>query len=193
MPQNTPKKGNPALWIVLAVVVLSIIGAVLYYGDFFNTNTNSNTNEVVNTNTAVNQNTNTTSNTNSSTNTNTTSASESVYTNDKLGFQLELPQEWSGYTATEYIDQFPTGEERGYSSVEFEHPKKVSDQGRPGVVAFFIYYFDNPDTDVPQGVTMLGQSESIRYGYSKGNGAVPDNLYDLYLQIDDILSSFKIL
>ena len=82
MPKNTPRKGNPTMWVILIIVVLIAVAAILYFGDFFNTNTNSNTNTVtntntetntnvaVNTNTTTNQNTNTTSNTNSETNTN---------------------------------------------------------------------------------------------------------------------------
>ncbi|PIS41086.1 MAG: hypothetical protein COT25_04975, partial [Candidatus Kerfeldbacteria bacterium CG08_land_8_20_14_0_20_42_7] len=52
MLQNMPKKGNPALWIILIVVVLIAVAAILYFGDFFNAN--SNTNTVANTNTETN-------------------------------------------------------------------------------------------------------------------------------------------
>lgn len=115
MPQNMPKKGNPMMWIILIVVVLIAVAAILYFGDFFNTNTNSNTNTVANTNTGtntnvatntnttVNQNTNTVSNTNSETNTNnSTNTNSSVdtsdwktYSNINYSFSFQYPGNWT--------------------------------------------------------------------------------------------------
>jgi len=65
MPQNQPKKSNPSLWIVLILVALIASAAILYFGDFFNTNTNSKTNTVLNVNTNVSVNANTVGNQNS--------------------------------------------------------------------------------------------------------------------------------
>jgi|GEM_PF-2827210 len=95
MPQNTPKKGNPAMWIILIIVVLIAVAAFLYYGGFFDTNTNSNTNTVANTNTGMN--TNTEVNTNSE-NMNTSDIDTSdwkTYENTKYGYSFMYPGDWS--------------------------------------------------------------------------------------------------
>ena len=118
MLQNMPKKGNPALWIILIVVVLIAVAAILYFGDFFNANSNTNTNTVLNTNTGTNINTVANTNTannqniNSSTNTNgTTNTNSSVdtsdwktYSNSDYGFAFKYPETWYLKEFTE-IDQ----------------------------------------------------------------------------------------
>ncbi len=120
MPQNTPKKGNSALWVILVVVVVIAATAFLYFGDYFNTNSNentntvantnmgTNTNAVANTNTTTNQNTNSGfTNTNSQTNTNSSSITNSstsnrkTYSNDQYNYSFEYPD---NFNVQDYTD-----------------------------------------------------------------------------------------
>jgi hypothetical protein len=114
MPQNMPKKGKPALWVILIVVVFIAVATFLYFGDFFSTNTNSNTNTVANTNTKANinvvantntttnqntnsdsTNTNSQTNTNSSSNTNSSTSNRKTYSNDQYNYSFEYPDNFS--------------------------------------------------------------------------------------------------
>jgi len=96
MPQNTPKKGNPVLWIVLIVVVLIAVAAILYFGDFFNTNTNSNANTTGNANT----------NTINSANVNSNAYKDNwqKYNNVKYSYSYWHPESW---TLKTYDDNTP--------------------------------------------------------------------------------------
>jgi hypothetical protein len=95
-----PKSNQTAvLWVILAVVIVIILGALYYYMQktepSINSNVVVNTNRATSTNTAAN--TNIVANTNTPVNTNSTTIDTSdwhTYTNDTLSFTLRYPSTW---------------------------------------------------------------------------------------------------
>ena len=94
IPQIPSKNPSPALWIILAVVLAFIVVAFIYYGGFFNSNTNSNagTNQIVNTaniNIAANEKINT------PTKTNIDTSDWLTYENEEYEFSFMYPSDWT--------------------------------------------------------------------------------------------------
>lgn len=203
----------PTLGIVLLVAIL-IAGAVyLATRDQGNTNTvvttnttnttgsnlntvleNRNTPPVSNLNALTNTNSSPNANAASNANTNTLPAGWQEYVDSTYGFSLAFPPEWDGYFVTTYDHKYPvTNEDSEFSYVVFEHPKRVSDRGRPGQVGFTITYANDPSLRFPMGTTLLAEKDGVRYGFSRGNGATPDDLAVLWDQMDDIAATFAAL
>lgn len=76
-PQNNPKNANPALWIVLAIVVIIAAAGFIYYWQTTNSDTNRN---AANTNAEANA--NIVANTNSTNNPNITAGNQRFVTTD---------------------------------------------------------------------------------------------------------------
>ncbi|EKD56884.1 MAG: hypothetical protein ACD_58C00056G0002 [uncultured bacterium] len=106
-PQNQPqpaKPTNPAMWIVLVLVILGVAGYGLYAFVTGDTNDNQNTNQVTNSNTAVNTNTtvNTNVNSNQMANSNINSAINAnintsgwkTYLDQDSGLTIKYPSDW---------------------------------------------------------------------------------------------------
>lgn len=204
-PQAAPSGSKSTIWIIILVVVLIVAGGAYFFlaqDDGTNTNSTNNANAGVNsvgnanenTNAAANANANqaTNENFNAVTNTNAiTQTNELVYVNSQFGFTLEFPTDWTGYTVETYVNSDQSGQPQVYSTVAFEHPRHESSDNQPGKVGFSIFVFENPDTPVPSGITLLSGASSSRFGWTRGNAALPGDLYQLDQEIDGIIASFK--
>ncbi len=126
-----------------------------------------------------NGNVNSAANTNQSTNANVSTAGWKTYTNTELGFSLKFPSTWDGYTTGQVVN----------NTIKFTHPKKESTKGNPGEVSFIVVRLTK-GLVIPTGSTLIKENESYKFVYSRSNAAAPDEMNDLWEQIDDIISTF---
>jgi hypothetical protein len=165
------KPTNKALWIVLVIVILAIVGYGIYTyvsgrgnenTNNVNTTINQNTNVTANsntglsTNTAVNTNTvantNTAVNTNTSTNTNTVDTTGwKTYKDQEYNYTLEYPKEWT-YERI-YLTKDPTN--------TFPVP-----------IRYLIFYSPNKEYHLVIGIKKKGDAGSIYYRTGIGAGEI---------------------
>lgn len=187
-------KGFIAITIVILISVLALgmAGVAWYYEE--NKDEQDTLTTTVATNTTVNTNTVVTNlNTN---NVVDPTADWETYTNDEYGFSLKFSPEWEGYSTI--ITKDKTGgtfdlQSITYDSINFKHPKRISNSGNPGEVSFSILKFSKDIDASTFGTSHIINIGEFQFALSRGNAAAPDEMIDLSNQIDDIISTFKLV
>jgi len=117
------------------------------------------------------------------------------YRNEEYGFEIKFPKTWNDYIITEEKNRtrenYDFQKYKEVTSLNFEHPKKISSEGRPGEVGFSIIIFDEKNWKLAQGIGEIGRNNLYIFGFYPSNAAAPNDLLDRYNEINQILSTFK--
>ena len=118
-----------------------------------------------------------------------------IYRNERYGFTLRFPNLWKGYevdSGEKSVLNYDF-EQYSYKFVYFICPQKVSNKSGYGKVDFIIGLFDKENWSLAQGWKSIGQKGDNICGYCRGNGEVPDGMYERSEEIKLIISTFEIL